>query len=530
MELKAQKGYQIGIKWLAFSSLITAIGFGGYFAYNYYENQPLEPLQVKLATVKKDTIKIPVSETGTVKLGNQQVVKTPTEGAVERVSVAVGDRIFIGDELARLRNPGRETRIIEYQLEARVKELELKSQQRALANAERAVAEKKIVVAEKKEKIEEIKAKLNEPHQQTELRQLDFNVRKHKLNLEEYRQAVINAELELEEAQQEIEINKKLLAKGLISDQELLDKERGLRQQRSNLRSAEKTLEEGKIQLEEYQLQYLDIQRKIKEEIEGIQSELQEAESELREAESALQTAQEELIEKKEELIKHNIELEKEELAYQKFLQEIENSTIISPINGKVLSIHAKPGEGLGIGKPLLTVGNPNIELVELDLSTLDAPKVKPNQLALITLIGPDPEPIRGRVDNISLAAGDGSGESSSSSSGVAKVGATVRLDNPAGLIPGTTVNVEIILEQAEDVPALEIDLVRREDDRDFVWVRDSEGNARKQTVTLGLDDGIKVEITSGLSVDDKAIVPPLDEKLEPGRAIAPIESEESEN
>ncbi len=527
MELQAKKGYQTGIKWLAFSSLITAVGFGGYFAYNYYQQRPEEPLEVRLVTVEKDTITIDVPATGSVKLGNQQVIKTPDEGAVERVFVAVGDSIFAGEELIRLRNPERETKITEYQLDTRINELDLESKQREIANAEIAVAEKKIAAAEKEEKIEEIRAKLKEPHKEKELRTQDFKIRRHELDLEENRRAVINAELELEEAKEEIEIDKKVFELGLIPEERLLNKEKELRQKREQLRRAQKTLEDSIIQLEEYKLEYQDIQRQIQEEIEGIEEEIEQmrlelraAESELREAESQLQTA-------KEELIKNQIELEKEEIAYQKFLQEIEDSTIISPINGRVLNIKVKAGDGLGRGDDLLTVGNPNIELVELALSTLNAAKVERNQLALVTVIGPDTEPLRGRVENISLQAGDGSDNNSRSSSGVATVGATVRLDNPAGLIPGTTVNVEIILEQAEDVPALEIDLVGKEGDRDFVWVPDSEGKARQKTVTLGLDDGIKVEITSGLTLGDKAIVPPLEEELEPGRAIAIVESEE---
>ncbi|MDY6802235.1 MAG: HlyD family efflux transporter periplasmic adaptor subunit [Cyanobacteriota bacterium] len=528
MELQAKKGYQTGIKWLAFSSLITAVGFGGYFAYNYYQQQPEEPLEVRLVTLEKGTIRIGIDETGSVKLGNQQVIKTPDEGAVERVFVAVGDSIFAGEELIRLRNPERESKIEEYQLQTRINELELESKQRDIANAEIAVAEKKIAVAEIKEKIEEIRAKLNEPRKEKELRSQDFKIRRHELDLEEHRRAVINAELELEEAKEKMEIQKKVFDLGLIAGDRVLDQEKELRQTRGQLRTAEKTLEASILLLEEYKLEYQDIQRQIQEEIEGIEEEIEQIQSELRDAESQLREAESQLQTAKEELMKNNIELEKEEIAYQKFLQEIEDSTIISPINGRVLNIKVKAGDGLGRGDDLLTVGNPNIELVALALSTLSAAKVERNQLALVTVIGPETEPLRGRVENISLQAGDSS--DNNRSSGVAKVGATVRLDNPAGLIPGTTVNVKIIFEQAEDVPVLEIDLVGKEGDRDFVWVQGPEGKARQKTVTLGLDDGIEVEITSGLNLGDKAIVPPLEEKLEPGRAIAIIESEEPED
>lgn len=49
MEIQAKKGYQIGIKWLVLSSLLTAVGFGGYAAYNYYQARPEEALEVRLA-------------------------------------------------------------------------------------------------------------------------------------------------------------------------------------------------------------------------------------------------------------------------------------------------------------------------------------------------------------------------------------------------------------------------------------------------------------------------------------------------
>ena len=204
MELQAKKGYQIGIKWLVFSSLLTAVGFGGYAGYNYYQARPAEPLEVRLATVEKDTIKISVNATGTLKLGNQQIIKSPGEGTVEEVFVRVGDSIFEGDELMRLRNRETDNAIIQHQLDTRLKEIELESKRRTLENAE-------LAVTEKKEEIERLRAELNEPRQQKERRDLEFNIRKHKLNLEENRQAVINAEIELQDVLREIEIQEKRL-------------------------------------------------------------------------------------------------------------------------------------------------------------------------------------------------------------------------------------------------------------------------------------------------------------------------------
>ena len=108
--------------------------------------------------------------------------------------------------------------------------------------------------------------------------------------------------------------------------------------------------------------------------------------------------------------------------------------------------------------KDLLILGDPDLEVVKLQLSTLNAAKVKANQLARISLAGPDEKIFTGYVETVSLVAvassnSSQSGESSSSSSS-GTLAATVRLDNPSGsFIPGSQVSVDIILEQRSPQP-----------------------------------------------------------------------------
>lgn len=508
MKPKDKKAYQTGIKFLTFSSLITALGFGGFFAYNLYQNRPPEPVTVELVTVKKGTIKNAINESGVIKLGNQQVLKSPDEGAVEEVLVEVGDRVFLDQEVIRLRNRERETAIIQHQLETRKLEIDLANKQENVASAE-------TDIVESKQEIQRLIAQIRNASKQTEIAEKQFEIQRHQLTLENKRAQVIDAQRNLAETKEKLEREEEIFARGFISADQLRDIEQEVRRAESSLRDAEIEVQTTLIQGESLQLQLNTIQQDLQNTIATIQSELRAAESNLRQKEASLRDA-------RLAVTQSNIDLQKHRLVGEKIIKELKDYIVVSPIDGLVLNLKVKAGDGVALAADLLTVGDPNEELVELELSTFNAAKVKPNQSALVTVIGPDSEPFEGRVESISLEAssGDGGGNSRSSGGGVARVPAIVRLENAAGLIPGTRVNVEIILEQREDVPVLEPDLIFREKGKHFVWVEGEEGNAKKLSVNVGLDDATKVEITSGLDVGDRAIRPPLEEELEEGKAI----------
>ncbi|MFA9202137.1 MAG: efflux transporter periplasmic adaptor subunit, partial [Candidatus Nanopelagicaceae bacterium] len=50
-----------------------------------------------------------------------------------------------------------------------------------------------------------------------------------------------------------------------------------------------------------------------------------------------------------------------------------------------------------------------------------------------------------------------------------------------------------------------------------FVWVKNEQGKAQKQPVTLGLEDLTSVEVTSGLQAGEQIILPSPDIHLTPG-------------
>ena len=191
--------------------------------------------------------------------------------------------------------------------------------------------------------------------------------------------------------------------------------------------------------------------------------------------------------------------------------QQLNDRVVTSPIDGVVLEVQVSPGEAIATDKGLLTLGDPNQEIVDLQLSTLDAAKVTINQPARVRVIGPDAQDYEGRVVALApqaLAAGSGGGNSPE---GQARVTAKVRLDSASqALIPGSFVSVEIITEQQKDVLVLPPEAVQRDGEQPFVWIRNQRGNAEQQPIELGLQGLDLVAVTDGLSQGDQiALVPP---------------------
>ena len=299
------------------------------------------------------------------------------------------------------------------------------------------------------------------------------------------------------------------MEKGFIPATELDGKKAEIRLKEANLKNEQLALKNDIFQLETDRNEFLDVPLPSS----GILA-----------AEVDLQQVQSELQQSLSELRRLKVEYKEEE-------SNLQNNLVTSPLDGVVLNINIKPGDGISRGNDLITIGDPNQELVQLQLSTLNAAQIKPNQAARITIIGPDSKPFSGRVEQVNRQAvseNASSGQSSSSSSPVT-VPATVRLDQPTRvLIPGGQVSVEIILEQQKDVIAINTELIQSEGKSSFVWKLDANNQVQKQPVTLGLKDLTKVEIKSGLKVGDTLVIAPTDIPLKPGMVI--IEEEKDKN
>jgi len=248
-------------------------------------------------------------------------------------------------------------------------------------------------------------------------------------------------------------------------------------------------------------------------------------------SETELQTDQEKLDQVRSQLRDAQVEQQKAQLDVIKgqeklngLQQQFGDRVVTAPINGIVMKLEVKSGDGVKTETNLLTLGDPTQELVKLQLTTLNAAKVRMNQATRVSTIGPDAKIFTGRVISLSPQATSpqgGGGFRGGDDGSQAKVDAKVMLDRPSNtLIPGSLVSVEIITEQRQNVVAVPPEMVQRAAGEPFVWLKDSQGKAKKQTVTLGLQGLQQVEVTAGLNAGDKLVMAPPTTPLEAGTVL----------
>lgn len=120
-------------QWLAGLVALAGIGVSG-LIYVLLLNRSAEPIPVRLVTVERGTVETTLNESGIVELGNQQTIKSPTEGAVEQVLVKPGEQISTGQVLITLRYPERQTALASQQAK-------IEQQQRILARNQQKIGE-----------------------------------------------------------------------------------------------------------------------------------------------------------------------------------------------------------------------------------------------------------------------------------------------------------------------------------------------------------------------------------------------------
>lgn len=405
---KGKNKFKTGVQWLAWSGALALVGAGGFLTYVLFLNRPAEPVAVQVLTVERGNVEITINESGTVELRDQQTLKSPTEGAVDRVLVQPGEKVRSGQVLVTLRYPERQT---------------------ALAN------------------------------QQVQIQQEE-------LTLARNRQKIVEAQEQLIADERELRKLTALGVEGAVSQQLVQEQEDKVRNDRATLRDAQTSSRTAALELRSLQLERQRIQ------------------------------------------------------------QQLQDTVLTAPIDGIVLGVNVKDGEGVELRTDLLTLGDPKQVLVKLQLSTLNAARVRVGQLARVSVIGPNAQTFTGRVQNLypqAVTPEENERLGNRNQSEQVTVPATVRLDTPTRtLLPGSRVNVEIVLDKRQNVVVLNTEAIQRSEPNPFVWLRTVNSIAQKRPITLGLEGLLTAEVISGLRAGEHVILPPVDPPLKPGMPVIP--------
>jgi len=172
-------------------------------------------------------------------------------------------------------------------------------------------------------------------------------------------------------------------------------------------------------------------------------------------------------------------------------------SEIRSPIDGVVTDRPQYAGELAAANQPLMTLMDLSKLIAKAHISRVEAASLKVGDLAEVRAAGVD-DPIRGRVSLVSPALDPGST--------TIEVWVEVSKPDPR-LKPGMTAQVSMVAKTVKDalvVPASAV--FQTAEGADCVMVAGSDEHAHQKIVKLGVRNGDRVQVVSGLDPGEKVI------------------------
>lgn len=185
------------------------------------------------------------------------------------------------------------------------------------------------------------------------------------------------------------------------------------------------------------------------------------------------------------------------ELEYWK---EVYKATpLVAPIDAEVIVRAVEPGQTVSAADVILVLSDRLIVKAQFDET--DIGKVKLGQDAAVSLDAYPNVKVKARVDHISYE------------SEIVNNVTIYEVDLLPEAIPdvfrsGMSANVEVIEQSKAKALLLPLEAIKRQQDSAFVLLsRGKQSPPLKQKVTLGISNGINVEVISGLKPGDKVIV-----------------------
>jgi RND family efflux transporter MFP subunit len=192
--------------------------------------------------------------------------------------------------------------------------------------------------------------------------------------------------------------------------------------------------------------------------------------------------------------VKMDDEISRQELAEAEW--RFSKTLIRAPFGGRVTVRDIKPGQHVRPGDPLFTVSDFDPLTAKIYLPEKDVLGLREGRQVRITLKADDTTRFAGRISRISPVV--------DTATGTVKV--TIEAAAvPAEVRPGAFVTIEIVRETRPAATLLPREAVVRDLQDTYVFVVDGEV-AKKRAVTLGMEEGNRIEAISGVTAGERVI------------------------
>ena len=294
-----------------------------------------------------------------------------------------------------------------------------------------------------------------------------------------------------------------------------------VREAQANYQVAQAALDSSKAQLERNKVDAegpdvpflkLNMDRAEKMYKDGVMSKsfVEEAEKNYQLALNKQMSAQRNLMVSQAEIAKAEAQVAQAKAALENAEEDLRNSTIVSPINGLVLSRDVSVGDGVSsiliLGSQatlVMTLGDTSEVYVQGKVDEADIGKVYLGQPARIVVESFRDKKFTGKVTRISPFGKE--------KDNVTTFEVRVSISNPTGeLKANMSANAEIVLEEKKNVLMVpEASLIYNKDRKASVELPDpkAENGRKKIPVKIGISNGVKTEIVSGLNEKQQVVL-----------------------
>jgi HlyD family secretion protein len=278
--------------------------------------------------------------------------------------------------------------------------------------------------------------------------------------------------------------------------------------------SAMASLERNKVDAEGPDVPFLKLSMERAEQMykDGVMSKsfVEDAEKNYQLALNKQMSAQRNLTVSRAEIAKAEAQVAQAKASLENAEEDLRNSTIVSPIDGLVLTRDVSVGDGVSsiliLGSQatlVMTLGDTSEVYVQGKVDEADIGKVYLGQPARIVVESFKDKKFIGKVTRISPFGKE--------KDNVTTFEVRVSISNPTGeLKANMTANAEIILEEKKDVLMVpEASLIYDKDRNATVEMPDpkADNGKKKIPVKLGISNGVKTEIVSGLNEKQQVIL-----------------------
>ncbi|WDV46053.1 efflux RND transporter periplasmic adaptor subunit [Clostridiaceae bacterium M8S5] len=182
---------------------------------------------------------------------------------------------------------------------------------------------------------------------------------------------------------------------------------------------------------------------------------------------------------------------------YEQALDTLKKVTVKAPIDGKIAGINVEVGEYATTAQPAMTIVDDKSVFVQIDVTEDIVNQMYKDKEILLTIKAASIKNFKAKIFSISPAP----------DKRTQLYPVKIQLDNKESKMRvGMFVSVMLNIDVKEGVIAVPSEVVVKESDRDVVYTI-VDNKAKLNEVELGLDNGVNVEIKSGLKIDEQIIV-----------------------